>query len=719
MKLKELENPIETLSGVGPSTASNFAKLNIFKICDLLQYYPRSYEDRTKTSPLKDYSTGEKIHSIVQVVKHDWFGFGRMRTLKLIISDGQTNASLVCFNRPFMEKMFPVGSIIAVTGRYTFQYGQIQSSSFDAEKIATEGNLSDFQNGIDPTAKMLAIYPLTSGLTQSQIRKAVKQSLKMYARGIDDELPIETIERQNLMHKKDAINAIHSAQTQSEIEKAIRTLKFEELYFFQEAILKQARERKNNPKINFTEKLVDLSPRQKILLASLPFELTSDQKSVINILNAEIDESIKSTACNTDIKQNFTIARLIQGDVGSGKTLVAFFASLRIIDWGGQVCLLAPTELLARQHAENASKLLEKCDINVSFLTGNLNSKGRNQLLASIKSGQTQFIVGTHAVFSKNVQYKNLQLAIIDEQHRFGVVQRNLIKEKCSIENILMMSATPIPQSLAQVVFSNLDVSTIKSMPKGRLPIKTHLTKPGNENTVYEAVRSELKLGHQAYFVYPRIGSDFTENDMSNGNAAAFFSTPDGPDGNNSLKNAEDMCAFLGTQVYPQYKTALIHSKIPEEEQNAILSDFRDGKIQVLVATTVVEVGVDVPNATCIVIEHADRFGLAELHQLRGRVGRGTAQSYCILIYSKNITAEGIQRMKILRQNTDGFKIAEEDLKLRGPGQIAGTVQAGYLTLGIADLVRDKEMLLKARTDAFSYLQSEKTKPHTLQDAQV
>ena len=520
MKLKELENPIETLSGVGPSTASNFAKLNIFKICDLLQYYPRSYEDRTKTSPLKDYSTGEKIHSIVQVVKHDWFGFGRMRTLKLIISDGQTNASLVCFNRPFMEKMFPVGSIIAVTGRYTFQYGQIQSSSFDAEKIATEGNLSDFQNGIDPTAKMLAIYPLTSGLTQSQIRKAVKQSLKMYARGIDDELPIETIERQNLMHKKDAINAIHSAQTQSEIEKAIRTLKFEELYFFQEAILKQARERKNNPKINFTEKLVDLSPRQKILLASLPFELTSDQKSVINILNAEIDESIKSTACNTDIKQNFTIARLIQGDVGSGKTLVAFFASLRIIDWGGQVCLLAPTELLARQHAENASKLLEKCDINVSFLTGNLNSKGRNQLLASIKSGQTQFIVGTHAVFSKNVQYKNLQLAIIDEQHRFGVNQREALRAKGTNVDLLALSATPIPRTLSMTMYGDMDISIINEKPAGRLPIRTTKLPIFKTNDLIERIKTQISNGAKVFWICPLVAD---ENGIGVGAAIARY----------------------------------------------------------------------------------------------------------------------------------------------------------------------------------------------------
>ena len=716
MKIDEFENPVETLSGIGPSAAKNLAKLNIFKICDLLQYYPRTYEDRTKKLPLKEFSSGEKIHSIVQVAEHEWFGYGKMRTLKIIITDGQTKASLVCFNRPFMEKMYPVGSIIAVTARYTFQYGQIQSSSFDAELICRSGNLDDFQNAQDPTAKMLAIYPLTSGITQNQMRKAVNQALRMYARSIDDELPQDTIERQNLFHKKDAILAIHTAQKFSEIEKAIKTIKFEELFFFQLAILKQAQERQCIKQISPTENLLDLSPRQKLLLSSLPFELTSDQKNVIDTLNTEIDTSLKDSAlpktesAKTENEKNkaFTIARLIQGDVGSGKTLVAFFASLRIIDWGGQVCLLAPTELLARQHAENASRILKNCNVNVSFLTGNIDSRGRNSLLSSIKNGNTQLIVGTHALFSRNVQYANLQLAIIDEQHRFGVVQRNLIKEKCTIENILMMSATPIPQSLAQVVFSNLDVSTIKSMPQGRLPIKTHLTKPGNEHIVYENVRRELQAGHQAYFVYPMIENDDDDeglntrinskigekNDKKNDGKLDFSEKP------KKIKNATEMFEFLSKEVYPEYKCALVHSKIDEETQKNILEDFRLNKIQVLVATTVVEVGVDVPNATCIVIEQAERFGLAALHQLRGRVGRSSLQSHCFLIYGNRLTEIGKERLKAMYETTNGFKIAELDLKLRGPGEVTGTQQSGFLSLGLSDPIEDKELLELARSEA-------------------
>ena len=727
MKLKELENPIETLPGVGPSTASNFAKLNIFKISDLLSCYPKNYEDRTKKLPLKEFSSGQKIHSIVQVISHEWFGYGRMRTLKIIVTDGESQASLVCFNRPFMEKTLPVDSIVAVTAKYSFQYGQIQSSSFDAERIAYGGTLQDFQKMVDPTAKVLPIYPLTSGLTQNQFRKAVFQALKMYAKGIDDELPQDTIQNQNLMHKKDAIFTIHQGQNLLQIEDARRTIKFEELYFFQEQIIKQSRER-NNVAIKPKNELIDLSPRQKKLLSTLPFELTPDQKAIINTINEEIELSEKNAAIHDSIafetlqsqailhgsrvatdttvnkdarssapgsvasttSTNFTLARLVQGDVGSGKTLVAFFAALRIIDWGGQVVLLAPTELLARQHAENASKILSNCNVNVSFLTGNLNTKGRNNLLASIKNGNTQLIIGTHAVFSRNVQYENLQLAIIDEQHRFGVVQRNLIKEKCTIPNILMMSATPIPQTLAQVVFSNLDVSTIKSMPKGRLPIQTHLTKPGNESIVYETVRKELNQGHQAYFVYPMIENEEEEP------AQDLFASK-------KIKNATEMFEFLSKDVYPQFKCALIHSKIDENEQNQILDDFRMNKIQIIVATTVVEVGVDVPNATCMVIEQAERFGLAALHQLRGRVGRSNLQSHCFLIYGNNLTKVGKERLKAMYETTDGFKIAELDLKLRGPGEVSGIQQSGYLSLGLSDPLYDKELLELARSEVLAH----------------
>ena len=698
MKLKDIETPISTISGIGPSLQSAFSKLNIFNISDLLSTYPRDYEDRTQTIPIKDFAKVSKVHCFAKVLDHQWFGFGKMKTLKIIIFDGETRGTLVCYNRPFMEKSLPIGSIISVTAPFSYKYGEIQTSIFDAQIISKSGELQDFVGKLDPTSKILSLYRLTSGLSQNQYRKTISQALKMYGNGISNELPENVIQRQDLLSKQKAIHVIHCPENLDELDKAIKTIKFEELFFFQEAILKRVAERKKISKASTD--FTDLSPRQIKLASSLPFELTDDQKKIIATINAEIDSSckdaIKFQENQDEFSENakpFTISRLIQGDVGSGKTLVAFFAALRIIDWGGQCVILSPTELLARQHAENASKLLSPLGINPSFLTGNIKAKGRNQLLNSIKNGETQLIIGTHALFSKNVQYKNLQLAIVDEQHRFGVIQRNFIKEKCAIPNILMMSATPIPQTLALTVFGDLDISTIKTMPKGRLPIKTHLTKPGNESHVYETVRKELQNGNQAYFVYPMIEN--LSDDEENPN----YSNP-----SKKIKNAVEMFEHLSKNVYPEFKCGLIHSKVDEDEQNKILKDFKDGKINIIVATTVVEVGVDVPNATCMVIEQAERFGLAALHQLRGRVGRGAKQSYCFLIYGANLTEIGKQRLKAMYENTDGFELAELDLKLRGPGEVAGIQQSGYLSLGLSDPVQDKELLEIARSEVLATL---------------
>ena len=696
MKLSDIETPISTISGIGPSLASAFSKLNIFKVSDLLTTYPKSYEDRTQTIPIKDFAKVSKVHCFAKVLDHQWFGFGKMKTLKIIIFDGETRGTLVCYNRPFMEKSLPIGSIISVTAPFSYKYGEIQTSIFDAQIISKSGELQDFVGKLDPTSKILSLYRLTSGLSQNQYRKTISQALKMYGNGISTELPENVIQRQDLFSKQKAIHAIHCPENLDELDKAIKTIKFEELFFFQEAILKRVAERKKISKASTD--FTDLSPRQIELVKSLPFELTDDQKKIIATINTEIDSSCKDAAkyhknpeSFSEKSKPFTLSRLIQGDVGSGKTLVAFFAVLRIIDWGGQCVILCPTELLARQHAENATKLLSPLGINPSFLTGNIKAKGRTTLLNSIKEGKTQLIIGTHALFSKNVQYNNLQLAIIDEQHRFGVIQRNTIKEKCSIPNIMMMSATPIPQTLALTVYGDLDVSTIKTMPQGRLPIKTHLTKAGNESNVYETVRKELQNGNQAYFVYPLIENLSDEEEIETSTK--------------KIKNAVEMYEFLSKEVYPEFSCGLIHSKIEEEEQNKILKDFKEGKINIIVATTVVEVGVDVPNATCMIIEQAERFGLAALHQLRGRVGRGSKQSYCFLVYGEKLTDLAKSRLKAMYETTDGFELAELDLKLRGPGEVAGIQQSGNLTLGLSDPVQDKELLQIARNEVLATMQ--------------
>ncbi len=734
MHICELNNSISTLPGVGPAKAALFANLNVFTAGDLLQFYPRNYEDRTKKITLAEsVQTGNgKAHTLAKIIGHEWFGFGRMKTLKLIITDNTGIAELVCFNRPFMEKSHPVGQIAAVSGKFEIKYGKYQSSSFEAAKIADGGNLEDFENIALPDSKIFPVYPLTEGLTSKIVSKVVDSALKQFSLGIQDDLPEEIIKKRKLLSKKIALRQIHQPKTLDEAMQARDTLVFEELFNFQKILGEQAiahrgklpkieistaEQTEKQEKISETDFIQTLSKRQKQLLERIPYKLTVDQMSVIAQMNSDIDKNFgfgengKATKNNAEKSHSFSMRSLLQGDVGSGKTLVSFFASLRIADYGSQTALMAPTELLARQHAENAANLLEPLGIRVAYLTGNIKTKGRDNLLKALKNHEIDIVIGTHALFSKNVQYFDLALVIIDEQHRFGVMQRSAILDKGrnSIAandkfaqppfrepNLLMMSATPIPQTLALTVFGDLDVLSIHTMPNGRKPVITYLTKAGNERNAYEAVRKELQNGHQAYFVYPAIEANL---DSDSENASQNFSAE-----KEALKSAEESFDFLQNQVYPNFKCALIHSKVDEEAQNQILNDFRAGKIQVLVATTVVEVGVDVPNATCMVIEQADRFGLAALHQLRGRVGRGNAQSYCFLIYRKNITENGIARMKALHETTDGFKIAEEDLKLRGPGEITGTAQSGELAFKIADPYRDAKLMMEARADAFSFL---------------
>ena len=716
MFLNELKVTVESLAGVGPATAKQFAKLNIFTVADLLSVYPRDYDDRTKKVTLAEFSQHPKVHTICKVVAHSWFGYGKMKTLKIEITDGTANAFLIAFNRSFLEKSLPVGSIISVTGRFEIKYNELQSTVFEASRLAYDGNLVDYISAPVPDSALYPVYPLTEGLSQKNYRKTIGAALKAYGKTISDELPQEIIQERKLLPKQQALLQIHMPKNLEEVEEARRTLIYEELYQFEYKMALRAlrhrgtlpsdKEVKESREVTKEEFHDSLSPRQKQLASRLTFELTPDQMKAIMDINADIDRSqVEFNAmmnrefgtAGENERPPFNMQRLLQGDVGSGKTLVSFFACLRTIDYGGQCALLAPTELLARQHAENAAKLLEPVNVKAAFLTGNLKSAGRENLVNALRDGNIDLVIGTHALFSRNVSYKKLQLAIIDEQHRFGVAQRESIIDKGRVSfgatahtpDVLMMSATPIPQTLALTAFGDLDVSLIKTMPKGRKPVKTLLTVMGNERNVYEAVRKELNAGHQAYFVYPRIGEETEDSDNDK-----------------SLKAAEEMYDFLSNQVYPGITCALIHGKVTEEEQKKILEDFSKGKTKVLIATTVVEVGVDVGNATCIVVEHADHFGLAELHQLRGRVGRSDLQSYCFLIYGKNITEEGKARLKALHESTDGFYIAEQDLKLRGPGEISGTSQSGYLTLAIADLARDKEILKIARYDAFKQLHS-------------
>jgi len=662
MFLRSLSVPVTEISGIGASASQKLARLGIHTTADLLLHYPRDWEDREKIVPLKDYRNG-KICTVVTVFAREWIGYGRMKTLKIYIEDENTQAALVCFNRPWLDKQLVTGQKYMISGRFYYKYGELQSSAFEAEPEASGASFG----------KILPVYPLTAGILQNNMRRFISSAIKKYVNDLENELPNEIIEKESLLSKMQAVREIHFPTSADMLEKAKKTLVYEELFYMEVMVLRRAIERKSKIKLelaNNENKNENISQLQQNLIERLSFSLTTGQKEAV-------------TEINRDMSSNIPMARLLQGDVGCGKTLVSFLAALRAVEEKGQAAIMAPTELLARQHAENAARLLEPLGVSIAFLTGNIKAQGRKELLKNLADGTIDIIAGTHALFSKDVEYKNLKLVVIDEQHRFGVTQRSLIMAKGQEADLLMMSATPIPRTLALTVFGDMDVTVIKDMPAGRKPVITHLAKESNEQKVYDFVRKELEKGRQAYFVYPLI------------------------EGGDEIKDAVSMAQRLGKEIFPKQKTALIHSKLPEDEKKQIMDDFRKGKIKILAATSVVEVGVDVPNAACMVIEHAERFGLSALHQLRGRVGRGEEQSYCFLVYSDDLTEEGKTRLKVMLENSDGFVIAEEDLKLRGPGQIAGTEQSGYLVLGIADPIRDMETLERARNDVFSILEND------------
>jgi ATP-dependent DNA helicase RecG len=706
MYLRELEASADHVKGAGPETVRHLAKIGVTSIASLLCYYPREWEDRTITVPLGDFHRHGQVCTTVRVLAHDWFGFGRMRTLKVHVEDDSARAVLVCFNRPFMEKQLAVGKRFRLWGRFYYKYGDIQSTAFEVEPADEAGDPAGSADGrsgdIAPSnsfvrnssfGRILPVYPLTAGLSQGTLRKIMRNALALYASPLQDELPQALIEREGLFSKAEAIKAIHFPPSQEALDRARKTLIYEELFYLEILVGKRALERRGvSAEGGGKDRAGEpppFSPLQERLLERLPFSLTPGQLSAA----AEI---------NRDMVSGIPMARLLQGDVGSGKTLVSFLAALRAVEEPtlgsnvprGQAAIMAPTELLARQHAENAAALLEPLGIRPAFLTGNIKAAGRAALLKALAGGDVDIVVGTHALFSRSVAYRNLRLVVVDEQHRFGVTQRNAIMVKGDRPDLLMMSATPIPRTLAITVFGDLDVSVIRDLPPGRKPVKTHLARQSNEGKVYDFVAKELAAGRQAYFVYPLIGDNEGGTDDSGG----------------ALKAAVSMAEHLAKNVFPAYPAALVHSRLGEDQKRETMEAFRRGEVKVLVATSVVEVGVDVPNANCMVIEHAERFGLSALHQLRGRVGRGADQAYCFLVYSDgdgDITGDAKTRLKVMLENNDGFVIAEEDLKLRGPGQIAGTLQSGYLSLGIADPIRDVELLARARSDAFALLEAD------------
>ena len=643
-----MKDRITEAPGVGKAAAKDFQTLGVSTLTDVLSLVPRAYEDRRTEKALRDTSEQDPvIYTKIWVDAKAYIPTKKGRTLKVTVSDENDDVlDLYCFNRDFLNNMLRVGDSWYITANVQRFGRHWTSAAFDLKHTKEELSIGE----------ILPIYPLSGNLTQKQVRKAVRFALDTLP--IEDELPYSFYDRLGLMHHREAYETIHWPLDPEEPDRARRTLAFTELFMMELDIARGKKARKKG------KKPVETAIEKK-LRNSLPFTLTDDQDKVLEEIRKDLDGPVPMN-------------RLLQGDVGAGKTLVAWMSALHVIADGGQVAFMAPTELLAKQHAEGASSLLEPLGVRICFLTGEVKSQGRKLLLKALENGDVDLVIGTHALFSSDVKYRNLRLVIIDEQHRFGVGQREALREKGDMPNLLSMTATPIPRTLALTLFADQDVSVIKALPSGRIPIRTFLVSEDTREKMFSSVEVEFRRGHQAYFVYPRIDD---ENE------------------NSDLRAVTVMYEEL-RERYPGVPSAMVHSRIDEDEKTGILTAFREGKLSYIVATSVVEVGIDVPKATCMVIEHAERFGLAALHQLRGRVGRSSLPSYCFLSFSPEITDEGKERLGIMRKTNDGFVIAEKDLELRGPGEITGNKQSGFLKLKFASLITDQDLIELAKTEA-------------------
>lgn len=652
MLISELENSVSSLKGVGPAARSDYAKMGISTFADLLHLSPRLYDDRSVPTTLDDVTEDNtQINSEIYVMSHTYFGGFKkgQRTLKVVCKEKSgRNLSLLCFGRAFLEKQLSVGSAWYINATVTRNRGEWQSSAFSVYRTPEEAGMG----------KILPIYPLSGNLTQKIIRRDVGNILSNRFLVFDDEMPSYLYEKYNLLHTDQAIRLLHFPRNMGDVERARRSLALSELLLMEISV-----KREGTPRSRRTRK-AQISKLESDFIRRLPFSLTKDQESCLDDIRNDLDSAGQMN-------------RLLQGDVGCGKTLIAWMSALHVIQNHGQVAFMAPTELLARQHAEKAAELLEPLGVRIAFITGDVKGKGRKLLLEALKRGDVDIAIGTHALFSKDMEYRNLRYVIIDEQHRFGVEQRQTLSGKGINPHMLMMSATPIPRTLALTFFGDLSVSTIHTMPGGRKPIITHLVTEHGREKMYQAVGVEFQRGHQAYFVYPKIDDE----------------------GESDLRDVTTMYEFLRTK-YPDVPSALIHSRLPEDEKMDILERFRKKELMYLVSTSVVEVGIDIPDATCMIIEHSERFGLAALHQLRGRVGRSSLQSWCFLVFSNSLTDDAKSRLSVMRDTTDGFVIAEKDLEIRGPGEIAGAKQSGFLRLRYASLANDIELIEIAGSEA-------------------
>ena len=669
---------LEQASGVGPKLHEQLQKLGLNSIEDALYHLPLRYEDRRQFRTVSQLQTGRQEVFCAKVIAAGETRTSRSnrRIYELIVGDDTGRISLKWFNyrKNWLEKRFSVGQQAVFIG---------EIRSFGAHKEIHHPDTELLQEGADPTAilrkdplkfgRILPVYSLTEGLSQYRIRKIWFELVKKYAVYSHSSLPEHLLEKHNFLPLSNALLSSHWPETDASLQQleqgtdnARRSIVYDEFFFLELGLALKRHGVELAKGIAFKVEHIYTKPLNKIL----PFRLTDAQRRVLG----EIKVDMMSPA---------PMHRLIQGDVGSGKTIVALMAALIAIENQTQVAVVAPTEILAEQHYATFSQWVEKLGLRCELLRSGTSAGDKKRILADLEAGDIHLLVGTHAVLQAGVEFKRLGLGIVDEQHRFGVKQRAVLKQKGNNPDIIVMTATPIPRTLSMTLYGDLSLSVIDELPPGRKPVKTTHYAGKSRSYAYRTLQQQLSLGRQAYIVYPLV--EETEN--------------------SDLLAATEASTALA-EHFPQARIGLLHGRLKQTDKDAVMNSFRNHQIDILVATTVIEVGVDVANATTMIVEHADRFGLAQLHQLRGRVGRGANESFCFLISSAHYSDESRRRLKVMVETNDGFRISEADLEIRGPGEFLGTRQSGIPDFRVASLLRDGSILEQARQDAFKYAES-------------